>query len=700
MSGCHFSIQVQLQPLLVCVNKIFKSISNSLSYSYRILDRLLPSAATSALLSNELPTISLWMSGNDERHFKSAHEKSLRNGYRTNKAAEFRKVHVTVKNKRHSVDLALDDCYDNVNYKSKRQSFVIMDKEKKLIGGSGLARLYPPELHPLFHPDAPYPLPHNSQIVRLSIDDSFKGLYVLESFDLSGSAYLLQGTHDRKQALHYNSTAVPSATLLPYKDNAASFKRNSKLFDSDILFPWSRAEIIYQQKKLKKLHKHYSFSEYSPEIIHPSEILGANPALLFITNSLSLPSKTPSGDNIVWESSDVLTVSTEGLVNRPEGNEFKFITLTASTVADKQVFRLRIIPEHPLLPTLFLNVGRPVEKFKRRDFSAVFMASDGAAKVLIGTGDKKGGIRHRGNTSYVKAAKRSLSLEFDEPVIWPGLTNKVEHILVYSGYADATRLRNKISFDAYRLSAESRNSEIPSVIPYISFIEYFVNGEYMGIVETGHRMRDLTPENLLMYKVRARSDLWMDQSTDMVECECKASRQENPYEPLEKLFHFTSDASKEDFAAGVGEKFYTENLIDYYLMLNFTQNSDAKVNNQYIARMSGENRFFLIPWDYDKTFFPNPGGVLSNHLFQRLISEVTGFKSEVNDRWKFLRSTVLSDSEIFGRIDEDVKLLSPYMEEEYRILQPLGEDGNFDQALQKLKNSISIRLKQMDEKLK
>ncbi len=694
------SVLYQSQPLLASLTDYLSSASGSLTYLYRIFDRVLPSATTSALLNTDIPTMSLWMSVNDERHFKNAHEKSLKNGYRTDKAATFRRVYLSLHKKRYPIEISMDDCYDNRMFRSKRPAFIIRDTECGLFGESGLARLYPPELYSLFHPEAPYPLPHNSTIVKLNIDDSFKGIYVLEPFEMIGSAYLSQGKHDREDALYYSSMSTLASSLLPGVDNDKLFERNVSLFNSDIFFPWSRIEINYRRKRLARFHSRYNFSKYRPEIIHPAQILGENPALLYVTNNLSLPNSTGSGEGIIWRSSDTRFVSDSGVVTRPEGNEFEFVTLTASTASASQEFRLRVIPKTPNLMTVFINVGLPVVKHKRRDFSAVMISSDGSVTALNGTGDTKGGIRHRGNTSYAKAAKRSLSLEFDEAVIWQGLTNSVNHILIYSGYADPTRLRNKVSYDTYRMLAMSNNSSTPSVIPSISFIEYFINGEYFGVAESGHRLRDMVPDDTLVYKVRARSNLWLNKRTYMTEVLEREISDPEPYRPMKDFFVYTSGSSREDFSSTATERFYMDNLIDYYIMLNFTQNADAMVNNQYLAITKRDYRLFLIPWDYDKTFFPNEKRILSNHLFARLLNEVPGFRNDVNERWRTLRKSVLSESELFKRIDFDAENLRPYMNEEYRIVKPLGEDGDFAHAVQKLKSSISNRLKVLDTALR
>ncbi len=142
--------------------------------------------------------------------------------------------------------------------------------------------------------------------------------------------------------------------------------------------------------------------------------------------------------------------------------------------------------------------------------------------------------------------------------------------------------------------------------------------------------------------------------------------------------------------------FMIDSLVDFFLMLNFTQNYDGQVVNQYLARESASGKWFVIPWDYDKTFFNDNPNTLANRLVTRLWTEVPDFRMKCRCKWKVLRSGAFSDEAVLSRIDAHAELLAPYMEEEYRLRQPAGWTGDFPAAIESLKQTVVARLKVLD----
>ena len=166
--------------------------------------------------------------------------------------------------------------------------------------------------------------------------------------------------------------------------------------------------------------------------------------------------------------------------------------------------------------------------------------------------------------------------------------------------------------------------------------------------------------------------------------------------PLEDLFARTVGNGWESFAEKVGELFDADSLIDHFLMLNFTENYDGQVVNQFLARDAASGRWFIVPWDYDKTFFGS-GVRLGTTLLSHCLDDVPGFRDAAAAKWRKLRAGDMSDAAVLARIDRDAARLAPYMEEEYRLLQPPGWDGDFPGAVEGLKKGVLQRLKTTDE---
>ena len=686
------------EPLLASLCGATGWLSRNLASFYRVFDRLAASGRETAGLSKGIPMFAAWPSASDERHFLAAHAASCRDGARTKKGANFRKVNVAYAGRLLPMEVALDDAYGAVG--THRMAFVVRDVSHALFGGSGLVRVYPPELHAELHPDAPYPLPLSATFIRLYFGNVFRGLYVLEPFDRVGGAWMAYGSHVGSATNSVGYRSPPSDCDEPPEGVSAedAFQATASLVASDVFFPWSRQETKARVRARRRAWNAQGFDAQGTDASATARhILGGNVSPLYVTEDLDL-----SGDSgIRWESSDPDVVSAAGKVTRPEEGAPRTVLLTPGDggPGSKEPIRVRVIPRRPTLQTLFLHIGAPVDKFSRSDFSCLRMpAGGGEGEWLTGTAAAGGGLHHRGNTSYVKGAKRSLSLKFDAParIMDDGLPSR--HLLLMSGYSDPTRLRNRVSFDAFRAAAAGRR---PSGITAIGWAEVFINGEYFGVWEIAHRVRDMFgADEGLLYKIRSHDpQLWDTTSAEMAEAVTPADWRADTARPLEDLFAGTVGAKWESFAEKAGEIFDIESVIDYFLILNFTENYDGQVVNQFLGRDAAGGRWFVVPWDYDKTFFGKDVH-LANTLVTHCVRDVPEFRKSAVAKWRTLRAGALSDEAVISRIDADAARLAPYMEEEYRLLKPAGWDGDFPGAVETLKKGVRARLKVVDEYLR
>ena len=134
-------------------------------------------------------------------------------------------------------------------------------------------------------------------------------------------------------------------------------------------------------------------------------------------------------------------------------------------------------------------------------------------------------------------------------------------------------------------------------------------------------------------------------------------------------------------------------------MLNFSGNADGRVTNQLIGRRASDGRWVLLPWDYDKTFLPDHAQSrtpLSSPLFDRMVRSFPGFRKRLRDRWEELRAGPFSDDALLARIDADASVLAPLMDEEWRLLQPAGFDGDYAAAVRVLRDEALVRARLVD----
>lgn len=676
-----------LAPLHSFAAKTARATDRFLRGTFRVIGRLAPSQFGAAYMRPECPMLVMHMKNRDERHISRTHERSLSNGYRTAGAAELRHASMIYGRSNIKVKVGLDDSYSKEEA-FKRPAFILAMNDDP----AGVVRVYPPEMHEALHFDAPELFPVNGRYVRLYEDSTFLGIYIVEPLKSRGSAWMERGEYDGK-ALYSVGSPKEADVIAPGEDREAALRRACRLVLSDSRFPWSMAEIKERRKSLARRRKRAGLTDVANPVAPISSILGENLSAMFITRNLALPE-----EGVEWHSSDPSAISESGRVTLPTNSIPRIVELEArdETTGKTQSYRLRVMPEKPNLPAIFIGIGSPIEKERRSDF--VFTLVQGATiepLCMRGLVGEDGGLRHRGNSSYVKGVKRSLSLTFAKPLAWPNPERPSTHLLLHNGYTDPTRMRNRLSFEFFHDAALVTGKDQPA--PSFDWAEVFVNGEYFGVWEVSGRVRDLVPPDRMLFKIRGiNSILWRRVQSYFLDCINATPGDETPYREIEKAFDFVANASKEDFQANVWKRFDLENLIPCYLMLNFSDNQDGINMNQYIALEPESGRTEVIPWDYDKTFLKPHKAPLANHLYSRLLAEVPEFRKTAQERWARLRSGRYSDDALFERIDAWAELLAPYMDEEWRLIKPAGFDGDFADAVEALKKAVRTQVDFMD----
>ena len=665
----------------------------------RAFDRLLPSRRGSAAMRADLPTLDLRVSARDERWFRAAHARALADGARAGAVADCRKVRATFAARTEVVRASLLDLYD-AETDPDRCGYVLWGPPGFLASGSGAVRLVPPELWGELHPEAPRPLPlAPGSFVRFTEDGDFRGLFVLEPFDARGGAWRATGRRDpyRSDHLFFGDSAPIAQTGGARTEEELDARYREVLSDlrSDVRFPWSGSEAVWRARRHAARRE---FLAFAPPALAAADLCGDNPSPLALVGDLDL---SAAGPGVAWRSSNPAAVAPDGRVTRPEGDLPAVAELTgAFPDGTERTFRFRVLPRAPRLPSLSLHFGEPIEKEFRRDFSCLLLpagAGAGEGTFLSGTGDRGGGARHRGNTSYVKGAKRSLSLKFDEPLDRGDGAPAFRHLLLLSGYADPTRLRNRLCYGLFEAMPREGG---PLTVP-VSWAEVSCNGAWAGIWETAPRPQDVAGAGFSdLYKVRDSRRLWSEASPDFVDrIGENVPPGADPFAPFRDLSAFVVSAPDAEFSARVGDVFDLDELADFWLLLNFSGNVDGRVTNQLVARRASDGRWLLLPWDYDKTFMPaspQREHALSSPLFDRLFRTRPDFRDRIRARWSALRQGPFSDGALRERIGADAARLSPLMDEEWRLLRPLGFDGGYGEAVRVLLDEALFRARLVD----
>ena len=664
----------------------------------RAFERFDPSAM--AAESRRLPLLTLRTKTSVQRKLAAEHEESLRNGERTRKGGKFRPCRLVTKADVHAANVCLDDVYAD-EQRSRRPSYVVsLDGFEN--DPAGLFRLYPPENHAVLHRGDPQPFPlAEDAYVRLSVNGGFPAVYCIEPLTRIGNARLsdIRPASPRSPALASPIRPVLDAERLDEAATRRLFRERVRLIVSDPRSEWGSREWKLRARRIREETAAQSFLQPA---VSELDALGANEAPFWITSDLVLTNAAFAGV-ARWRSSHRELIDDEGRVRRPDGDLPQVVELVpegsdGSAPRGIPTLRFRVVPKRPRLGALMVHVSTPVRKIRRNDFVAVLHpAGGGEPRVLRGTGGTGGGIRHRGNTSYVRSARKPFSLKFDISLADAGLGDAPGRILhLYSGYADPTRMRSRLSMDSFRLmDDEGRNHPCEEIV----WLEVFMNGQYYGVYEAGSRdNRELLPPDSAdeLFKLDSILPLFQRSSSfhyvqlrPHVE---EDSREASLLELMDPILASGDDAFREWATRNID----LENIIDYMLLLNFTGSYDAVNSNLCIGREGGgDRRFYIIPRDYDRSFLPNRADTwLGNLLDARLRRFLPDYRGRMAERWAQLRTGPFSDEAVGARIDAYAAELDGYMEEDYRLLG-LGRD--FRDEARTLREIALERLRLVDQ---
>lgn len=596
-----------------------------------------------AVFNRSVPVLVLALSGDDRRHFRAALADAAHSGFRTPSGAKRRRVQASFRGATERVPVWLDEHAAGFA-PGARPAFVVASEDGLFGEGPGVVRLFPPEQFGARRPDAALPLPLDpGLLVRLHLDGDFLGLYCMVPFDGPSPPWFANGARDvaRPDRMHFSAPAADAAAGagMSASERAAAWRRMLRTLRRDPRFPLSGAEA----ECIARRHARRRAEALLPE--PAAEVSGRGP-----------------------EPGAAADAATGGAGR---------------------------------LPALALHFGRALDRHARTEFACRFASGGGAAQWLPGTGPRGGGAKLRGNTSYVAGRRRSIHLKFDVPADLPG-GEPARRLLLLSGYADATRLRNALCFDVFRAMTPEGTVRAPEVF----WAEVSVNGAPAGVWECCRRVQDCVTERFSdLYKVKTPAGLWTSPSgsAEAVERVGGAAVDESdPNGSFRELVRFVAEAPVEEFAARAPVVFDLDELADFFLLVNFSGNEDARVTNQYVGRRESDGRWLILPWDCDKTFLVPPAGraarsgLLVSPLFARLLRDEPSFPGRVRRRWRELRAGPLSERALDAWIDERSEALAPYMDADYRVVPPLGAEPDFAANVRALRDQIRARLSLVD----
>lgn len=252
-------------------------------------------------------------------------------------------------------------------------------------------------------------------------------------------------------------------------------------------------------------------------------------------------------------------------------------------------------------------------------------------------------------------------------------------------YIDDLRMRNKLSFDIWKIMQHSGSRDEKATYMGINsrFVELLINNEYMGLYCLNEKLSpellNFEHDQLLRGGVMYKAIYWGEGATKF---EVLNDPPQNSFfwdgweqiypshdtcwDPLARLRNFVVNSTDAQFEDSIADMVDLQNLTDYYLFVNLILGYDNTGKNTYLVRTDHASGFRILPWDVEATWGiawnkerNNPTGILTNHLFERLVATNTeGYTQQLSIQWDQLREELLTDAVISGMVNEYYQLLT------------------------------------------
>ena len=324
-------------------------------------------------------------------------------------------------------------------------------------------------------------------------------------------------------------------------------------------------------------------------------------------------------------------------------------------------------------------------------------------------------IKCRGGYSS-RYYKHSYSLELENKFCIGNLPKDDDWIL-NANYIDKTFMRHKISYDLYR---EMNEKNVAAKSAYVSVS---VNDKYVGLYvvmeEINASMVGLDKEDpfAMLFKDppifhKEKLSYVQDPSNYYQQKYPKINSSSKKYY-IEKFKSFLFNSDDNDFVKEISNWVDIENVIDWHIILLFSNNGDGIMKNFYLYKLSEATPFRFAIWDYDSSYGRDGDNelnlmtteldcnrsILLERLFQ--ISE-TGYRLKLTKRWNELRDLNIISTENFkAHIDQNDKIISKEIEkntEKWPIESKwYFDNNNYEQEIDLMLSFVKLRIDQLDE---
>lgn len=326
-----------------------------------------------------------------------------------------------------------------------------------------------------------------------------------------------------------------------------------------------------------------------------------------------------------------------------------------------------------------------------------------------------GNIKFRGGVSQ-KYYKHSFSLELEKKYSFINLPYDDDWI-INASYIDKTFMRHKISYDLFR---EMNPNNVASKSSFVNVnINDIYEGLYVLMEETNGSMIGLNKsDNMsMLFKdppIFSKEKLaYVQDSLNYYQQKYPKITESDKTYYIEDFKNFLFNSSDNEFSKDINTWVDVSNVIDWHIILLFSNNSDGIIKNFYLYKIDKNTPFRFAIWDYDHSFGRDGDNELNlmkrelncnrSILIERLSKILDiGYLLRLKKRWFELREQNILSIKNFERhiINNDI-LINKEIKNNFEKW-PLDnkwyyDDNGYRQELDLMKEFVKIRIKQLDE---
>lgn len=338
----------------------------------------------------------------------------------------------------------------------------------------------------------------------------------------------------------------------------------------------------------------------------------------------------------------------------------------------------------------------------------VFQAFYGDTAVWYGKIKCRGGISS-------KYEKYSYSLKLTDADSVCRLPANKSWILNAS-YIDKTFMRHKLCYDLFRMMDER------DLAPRCAYAMVYLNHEPRGMYVVMQRLNkhvlliDERDTNAFIFK---EPKVFYTELPPRDTVPCNYHGQKYPdYDEygdyssvMDDFRQFIIQSSDEEFADGIGKWVDLQNIIDWHLLILFTNNQDGINKNFYLYKKDTETPFRVALWDCDHSFgrdgdnemnmMERTAQLQTNIMFERLF-QISEYQQSVKERYFQLRKDgIFSYENIYKMVQENDRYVRLGIEKNEALWPYDGQyyydSNNYEEEVKLLLEFVPLSLQRLDE---